>query len=149
MALWYLHSDYFNSSSSSFFSSADRDSSIGAAVTEISGASGNGASSGISPLSSPNGGGGDIIEPGGNGGGSVAGGNGGGNGGPAGDGGGGVVSGGPIEGILVGGGGTDVVADSNVGSIGTGDASIAMNVSLVFAWSSAAGNIEFVPECSW
>ena len=75
MALWYLHNDYFNSSSNSFFSSADRDSSIGAAVTEISGASGNGASRGISPLSSPNGGGGDIIEPGGNGGGRVAGGN--------------------------------------------------------------------------
>ena len=90
MVLWYPHNDYFNSSSNSFFSSADRDSSIGAAVTEISGASGNGASSGISPLSSPKGGGGDIIEPGGNGGGRVAGGNGGGGGGPAGDGGGGA-----------------------------------------------------------
>ena len=76
--------DYCNSSSNSFFSSAESDSSIGAAVTDISGAGGNGASSGISPLSKPNGGGGGIIEPGGRGGGSVAGGSGGGSGGAVG-----------------------------------------------------------------
>ena len=88
--------NYCNSSSNSFFSSAERDSSIGAAVTDISGAGGNGASSGISPLSKPIGGGGAIIEPGGNGGGSVAGGSGGGSGGPVGViGGGGAVVGGP------------------------------------------------------
>ena len=86
--------DHFNSSSNSFFSSSERESSTGAAGTFISGAAGIGASNGTSPMSIGIGG---IIPFMGNGGGMVAGGNGGGNGGGGGavfneGGGGGAVS---------------------------------------------------------
>ena len=70
MGLLQQRHDYRSSSKSSFCSSVERDSVIGAAFTAISGASGRGASKGISPISM----GVDIRPVGGNGGGNVGGG---------------------------------------------------------------------------
>ena len=108
--------DYLSSSKSSFCSSVESDSVIGAAFTAISGASGRGASRGISPISIGVG----IMPTGGKGGGNVGGGKalvcggkGGGGGGETGFGGGGG------EVIAVGGGG-EVGVEDRGGDIGAG-----------------------------
>ena len=99
--------DHLSSSKSSFCSSVESDSVIGAAFTAISGASGRGASRGISPISI----GVDIMPTGGKGGGNVGGGKALGCGGKGG--GGGAETG-------FGGGGGEVKAGGDGGEIGVG-----------------------------
>ena len=114
--------DHLSSSKSSFCSSVESDSVIGAAFTAISGASGRGASRGISPISI----GVDIMPTGGKGGGNVGGGKalgcggkGGGGGAETGFGGGGgeAKAGGDGGEIGVGGGGAEIGAGGGGGDV--------------------------------